>query len=144
GPFDAKKYLQVSVDDLHIVHKKISLALENQHKEIKTMIAQKTIQIPQAQNKLFYTQVITKVFAFMLKKVYKQFLIVSNTTKNPLQSCSGTFKSSIGLPCSHKIQELLEDNQCLQLDDFYQYWWIQQYQLPQQTPPKTKDPLQQK
>ncbi|CAG8514237.1 21835_t:CDS:2 [Gigaspora margarita] len=116
-----KRYLQVSVGDLHVVYKKISLVLENQHKEIKTMIAQETIQILQAQNKPFYAQVVIKVSVFTLKKVYKQFLMVSNVTENLLQPCSSTFKSSMGLPCSHKIQELLEDNQCLQLDDFHQH-----------------------
>ncbi|CAG8828339.1 24001_t:CDS:2, partial [Gigaspora margarita] len=84
-----KMYLQVSVDNLHIVHEKISLAIENQYKEIKTIVAQEMIRIPQAQNKLFYAQVVTKVSTFALKKVYEQFQIASNTTpESPLQPCS--------------------------------------------------------
>ncbi|CAG8837348.1 1520_t:CDS:1, partial [Gigaspora margarita] len=51
-----KIYLQVLVGDFHVDHEKISLALENQHQEIKTMISQEKIQISQAQNTLFYTQ----------------------------------------------------------------------------------------
>ena len=139
-----KMYLQVSVGDLYVVHEKISLAIDNQYQEIKTMISQEMIRIPQAQNKPFYAQVVTKVSMFALKKVHEQFLKVSNATpENPLQPCSGTFKSSMGLPCSHIIQELLESDQCLQLDDFYQHWWIQQ-QSPQQRLPETEDSLQQK
>ncbi|CAG8795034.1 32068_t:CDS:2, partial [Gigaspora margarita] len=115
-----KRYLQVSVGDLHVVHEKVSLALENQHREIKTMISQEMIRIPQAQNKPFYAQVITKVSAFALKKVHKQFLMVSNATpENLLQPCSGTFKSSMGLPCSHIIQELLENDPLQQKWDEY-------------------------
>ncbi|CAG8799244.1 23178_t:CDS:2 [Gigaspora margarita] len=137
-------YLQVSVGDLHVVHEKISLAIENQYQEIKTMISQKMIRISQAYNKPFYAQVITKVSTFALKKVHEQFLIASNAIpKNLLQHCSGTFKSSMGLPCSHIIQELLESDQCLQPDNFYQHWWLQQ-QLPQQRLPETDDSLQQK
>ncbi|CAG8810113.1 11180_t:CDS:2, partial [Gigaspora margarita] len=51
---------------------------------------------PQAQNKPFYMQVVTKVFIFALKKIYEQFLKASNTIpQNLLQPCSGAFKSSM-------------------------------------------------
>ncbi|CAG8836940.1 39650_t:CDS:2, partial [Gigaspora margarita] len=110
-----KIYLQVSVGDLHVVHEKISLAIENQYQEIKTMISREMIRIPQAQNKPFYAQIVTK----------------------------WTFKSSMGLPCSHIIQELLKSDQCLQLTDFHQHWWVQQQSL-QQRLPETDNSLQQK
>ncbi|CAG8678634.1 6203_t:CDS:1, partial [Ambispora gerdemannii] len=42
--------------DLHAVHERITLALENQHQEIQIMISQERIQIPQAQNNTFYAQ----------------------------------------------------------------------------------------
>ncbi|CAG8536558.1 6154_t:CDS:2 [Gigaspora margarita] len=51
------------------------------------------IQISQAQNKLFYAQVVTKISTFALKNVYKQFQIVSNTIpESPLQPCSALDK----------------------------------------------------
>ncbi|CAG8668060.1 1788_t:CDS:2, partial [Acaulospora morrowiae] len=109
-----KKYLQVSTGDLHVVYERISLALENQHREIQTMISQEMIRIPHAQAKPLYLQVITKVSIFALKKVHEQLLKVSCATlKNPLQLCSGTFASSM------------------------------EYQLLPQIPNKTEDPLQQ-
>ncbi|CAG8782616.1 22403_t:CDS:2 [Gigaspora margarita] len=86
-----KTYFQVSMGDLHIVHEKISL-------------------------------VILKVSTFALKKVHEQFLKASSaTSENPLWPCSGTFKSSMGLLCSYIIRELLNNDKCLQLDDFYQH-----------------------
>ncbi|CAG8753618.1 21745_t:CDS:2, partial [Gigaspora margarita] len=86
-----------------------------------------------------------KVSTFALKKVHEQFIKASNATpENPLWPCSGTFRSSMGLPCSHTIRELLDNDKCLQLDDFHQHWWIQQCQLPQQEPPITKDSLYQR
>ncbi|CAG8805413.1 7694_t:CDS:2 [Cetraspora pellucida] len=98
-----KRYLQVSVSNLHAVHKKISLALENRYQKIKTMISQEIIRIPQAQNKPFYAQVVTKVSTFALKKVHEQFLKASSvTSENPLQPCSGAFKSSMGHPVGAK------------------------------------------
>lgn len=139
-----KSYLQVSVGDLHAVHEKISLALENQHQEIRALISQEMIRVPHAYNKPLYAQVVTKVSAFALKKVHEQFLMAFNATpENPLQPCAGIFKSSMGLPCSHVIQELLKNDQCLQLDDFHQHWLLQQPQLPSQKPPETEDSLQQ-
>ncbi|CAG8828855.1 10264_t:CDS:1, partial [Gigaspora margarita] len=38
-----KTYLQVLVGNLYVVYEKISLALENQYQEIKTMISQERI-----------------------------------------------------------------------------------------------------
>ncbi|CAG8788749.1 8673_t:CDS:1, partial [Racocetra persica] len=40
-----KKYLQISTGNLNIVHEKISLLLENQHHEIKAMIAKDKTRI---------------------------------------------------------------------------------------------------
>ncbi|CAG8692947.1 9518_t:CDS:1, partial [Ambispora gerdemannii] len=89
--------------------------------------------------------VVTKVSVFALKKVHEQFLKVSNaTSENLLQPCSGTFTLSMGLPCSHTIQMYLTNNQCLQLTDFHQHWWLQRYQLPPQAPTETEDPLRQR
>ncbi|CAG8813354.1 40159_t:CDS:1, partial [Gigaspora margarita] len=120
-----KTYLQVSMSDLHIVYEKISLVIENQYQEIKTKSSQEMIRIPQAQNNQFYAQVILKVFTFALKKVHEQFLKASSaTSENSLWPCSSTFKLSMGLPCSHTIQELLDNDKCLQLDNFHQHWWI--------------------
>ncbi|CAG8503738.1 2675_t:CDS:1 [Acaulospora morrowiae] len=38
-----KKYLQVSTGDLYVIYERISLALENQHQEIQTIISQEMI-----------------------------------------------------------------------------------------------------
>ncbi|CAG8832386.1 4161_t:CDS:2, partial [Gigaspora margarita] len=51
-----KTYLQVLMGNLHIVHEKISLVIENQYQEIKTKSSQEIIRIPQAQNNQFYAQ----------------------------------------------------------------------------------------
>ncbi|CAG8502740.1 2637_t:CDS:2, partial [Scutellospora calospora] len=140
-----KMYLQVSMGNLLVVHEKITLALENQYQEIKTKASQEMIRIPHALNKPFYAQVVSKVSEFALKKAHEQFLKASNATpENPLRPCSGTFKSSMGLPCSHVIQEFLDNNKCLQLDDFHQHWWIQQRQLSQQESSETEVSLRYK
>ncbi|CAG8647305.1 12485_t:CDS:2 [Cetraspora pellucida] len=51
------------------------------------------------------------------------------TSENSLQPCTGTFTSSMGLPCSYIIQEHLNNNQYLQLNDFHKHWWLQRHQL---------------
>ncbi|CAG8749046.1 3312_t:CDS:2, partial [Cetraspora pellucida] len=87
---------------------------------------------------------VTKVSVFALKKVHEQFLKVFYvTTENPLQPCTYIFTSLIGLPCSHKIQEYLTNNQYLQLADFHEHWWLQRHQLLSQIPTVTEDLLQQ-
>ncbi|CAG8784181.1 821_t:CDS:1, partial [Gigaspora margarita] len=67
------------------------------------------------------------------------------TSGNSLQPCSSTFTSSMGLPCSHKIQEYLINNQNLQLTDFHKHWWLQKYQSLLQILSETEeDPLWQR
>ncbi|CAG8815870.1 32032_t:CDS:2 [Gigaspora margarita] len=86
-----------------------------------------------------------QVSVFALKKVHEQFLKASDATlENLLQPCSGTFKLSMGLSCSHEIRELLNNDKNLQLDNFHQHWWIYQHQLSQQEPSETEDSLSQK
>ncbi|CAG8732552.1 31631_t:CDS:2 [Gigaspora margarita] len=55
-----KKYPQVSTGDLHAIHQKLFLALENQYREVQTMVSQEKIQIPYVLNNQFYAQVVTK------------------------------------------------------------------------------------
>ncbi|CAG8694673.1 13890_t:CDS:2 [Cetraspora pellucida] len=99
-----KTYLHTLAGALYDVHVKISLAVENQKKEIDTMIASEKIRSPIfAQNSSLYENGRGKISNFALKKVNEH---------------------TMGLLCAHRIQ-LLENHQGLMLDDFHEHWWIQ-------------------
>ena len=62
--------------------------------------------------------------------MYEQFLKASRATQDdPLGPCSGTFSTSMGLPCAHTIREYLVTNQSLNLADIHQHWWIEGHRL---------------
>ncbi|CAG8768418.1 23976_t:CDS:2 [Cetraspora pellucida] len=117
-----KRYLQVSVGNLHLVYQKISLLLENQHNEIKELVEKNKTCVPYTQSIPFYARLVTNISLYTLKKIYKQFIKASNATHdNSLEPCTGTFNASMGLPCAHLIQKRLANNQLLDLSDIYQY-----------------------
>ncbi|CAG8617910.1 2017_t:CDS:2 [Cetraspora pellucida] len=71
-----KTYLQVSMDDLHVVYEKISLVLENQYQEIKTKSSQELIQIPQhlmQYPKIHYSLVVISLVHQWVYLVFTQF-----------------------------------------------------------------------
>ncbi|CAG8745781.1 22885_t:CDS:2, partial [Gigaspora margarita] len=119
-----KKYLQVSTGNLHAVHQKLFLALENQYREVQTMVSQEKIQIPHILNNQFYAQVVNKVSVFALKKTYEQFLKATDSTlETPLPSCSNTFTLSMGLPCSHRLQNQSSTHVLSEPKNFLQQQW---------------------
>ncbi|CAG8702825.1 5351_t:CDS:2, partial [Ambispora leptoticha] len=121
-----KTYLRTSAGDLRDVRIKISLAVENQKKEVDTMAASEKIRFPIfVQSNSLYANIKGRVSTFSLKKIEEQYQKIKNaTTQEPLPPCTGSFSSTMRLPCAHKIQ-LLENNRSLILEDIYEHWWIQ-------------------
>ncbi|CAG8808909.1 23331_t:CDS:2, partial [Cetraspora pellucida] len=119
-----KSYLQMSTEDLHHVHTKISLAVTNQRKEFDAMIMSEHIRVPVfATNNSFYANIKAKVSSFTLKKINKQYQKAKHATaQEPLLPCTGTFSKTLGLPCAHFIQHL--GDQSLILNEIHKHWWI--------------------
>ncbi|CAG8790414.1 7109_t:CDS:2 [Cetraspora pellucida] len=57
-------------------------------------------------------------------------LKASNATEDLLlSSCTGILRLTIGIPCSHIINEHLMTGQALQQTNFHEYGWIQDHYL---------------
>ena len=108
-----KKYLQVSIGDLHTVHAKMLLALNNQHVELVASFASERIRVLHS-----WTPVIddlrTRISSFAFRKLHEQFARVPECAAAP---CTGLFTSSMGLPCAHAIAQRLQQNRVLTIDD---------------------------
>ena len=39
--------------------------------------------------------------------------------------CTGTFTTTLGLPCVHKLKELVDSEKQLVKEDFHWYWWLE-------------------
>ena len=75
-----KKYLGVSTGDLQAVYQKIDLALEDQKQEIQVRKSLEQIKLLYIYNIFFFAPVHYKVLIFILRKVYKQYQKVIETT----------------------------------------------------------------
>ncbi|CAG8718170.1 4817_t:CDS:2, partial [Racocetra persica] len=94
--------------NLHLVHERISLILENQYNEIKAMVAKDKTQVSHEQNILFYAELITKISSYALKKEHEQFdKVLHAFPVNPLESYTSIFTMTMGLLYAHTIQECL-------------------------------------
>ncbi|CAG8599211.1 6757_t:CDS:2 [Cetraspora pellucida] len=109
-----KTYLCTSAGDLCDVCIKLSLAVNNQKQELDTKISSEKFHFPTfVQNNSFYANIKVKISNFALKKVDEQYQrIKCATAQDLLPLCTGSFLSTMGLPC-------------LTLDDFHEHWWIQ-------------------
>ncbi|CAG8791740.1 20059_t:CDS:2 [Gigaspora margarita] len=117
-----KRYLQISVDDLHSVYEKISLLLENQYNKIKELVEKSKTRVSHTHNIPFYARLVTNISLYALKKIHEQFTKALHASyNNPLKPYTGSFYASMGLPCVHMIQEHLANNQLLNLNDIHQY-----------------------
>src|SRR4051794_6678019 len=61
-------------------------------------------------------------------------------TPELLPVCTIAFRHSMGLPCAHQIEELLQQNQVLQLDDIHPHWHLKP-QIPITMQPLVLDPI---
>ncbi|CAG8719531.1 4873_t:CDS:2 [Cetraspora pellucida] len=117
-----------SIGDLHQIHATISLVVNNQKKELDSMVVTERIHIPVfATNNILYANVKGKVSIFALKKINKQDQRLKNAiAQNSLPTCTGSFTKTMGLSCAYTI-ELFKDNQSFTLDDIYKHWWIPEH-----------------
>ncbi|KAG6103395.1 hypothetical protein E4U13_000592, partial [Claviceps humidiphila] len=56
--------------------------------------------------------------------LYARAALPSNSDLRPLRPCRNTFTQKYGLPCSHYIFRLMEQDECLSMSDVYPRWWL--------------------
>jgi len=66
-----------------------------------------------------------------LRRVEEQRKLLSRKTPPPPVICTGVFTRSYGLPCLHKVKDLLEERQPLLLEHFHPHWHLQRNGTPQ-------------
>jgi hypothetical protein len=75
-----------------------------------------------------YGVVVNQVTIYALGQTAKQ---LSTPESDPPKPCSGVYTMATGLPCRHKLQQLISNSKLLQLSDFHQHWWINRSQAPE-------------
>lgn len=71
------------------------------------------------------------ISSFAVDKVFrhiKQFNLIANP-RAELNPCTGSFTRTMGLPCAHTIQPLLQERRPLQPEQFHLQWRINRHQI---------------
>ncbi|KJZ68586.1 hypothetical protein HIM_12019 [Hirsutella minnesotensis 3608] len=123
-----KSHLKVSTFDLFDVWQAIKPAITNQLKELRHVRASQQVRIPIDVCGVLFEAVRGWVSHQALRLVQKQRQLVQ---RSQTASCSSTFTSSYGLPCSHTLRKLEEGGQPLLLEHFHPHWHLKRHVDPQ-------------
>jgi hypothetical protein len=126
-----KGYLKRSTLDLFEAWRAIKHALLNQIGELKANQATQQIRFPIELSGSLYSGVRGWVSHEALRKVDEQRKLL--TRRDPPMSpiCSGSFSRSMGLPCVHTLEVLLDQNSVLRLEHFSSQWHLRRKGTPQ-------------
>ncbi|POW19717.1 hypothetical protein PSHT_04342 [Puccinia striiformis] len=114
-----KTFLTTSSGDLLSVWKSLSHAVDHQIAHVHESIGVDTIKT--------LTNV-PRSFLLLSQKVSKHATLAANDQYkrledlNPTEPCSKTFVTGLGIPCAHKIRDILETRGELEPDDFHSQW----------------------
>ncbi|OAV95554.1 hypothetical protein PTTG_26591 [Puccinia triticina 1-1 BBBD Race 1] len=117
-----KTFVTNSTGDLLSVFQSLSLAVDAQIKKVHETVGTDTIKtlinVPKA-----FIPILGKISTFVIKQAIEQFDCLKNL--DPNVPCSQTLTKGIGIPCAHKISEILEDGRALMPSDFHSQWNLQ-------------------
>ena len=125
-----KSWLKVSTGDLKEVCSKVELSVNNQVRSIRHQIrvdgSSKVVSLTHP----IWLNVNGRISHFALKRTSEQFEKSKRMTSND-PACTDFIWTTMGLPCSHKLKELLDSNKSLTQEDFHPHWWvIKQHTMP--------------
>jgi len=118
-----KSYVLTSRMDLFGVFGKIGLLLENQAVDIGNEINRQSIIVNNRHRLDVFQNLIYKVSQYALNMLYEQFLIIDLSMLPTV--CTGKFRKTFGIPCTHQIRGRIECGTPLELADVHIQWHLQ-------------------
>ena len=114
-----KRFIHTSTGDLFTVFQHLSSAIDNQLDNIHQSLGSDSI------NKLLYmphsfSKIKGQISVFAIKKAKEQFDLMKQDHHG--MPCSHTFTKSLGIPCSHRIEDILRKSDFLLPSDFHIHW----------------------
>jgi hypothetical protein len=100
-----KSYLQVSTGDLKAVYDKITLLLKKRFAEFEAAVDSNKMRIPHTARDPFYAPLVRQISSYALGKLWDQRHHLNSI--DPLPSCTGSFRHTMGMPCAHDMQDRL-------------------------------------
>lgn len=122
-----KLHLNHSQVDLFEAWRVIKLVLMNQLSQLEANQARQHISNPIRESRVLYSNIRGWISHEALRKVETQ----RERLLKEVPVCTGVFTRTLGLPCAHSLQPLLEQNQPLLLNHFHSHWHLRRPGSPQ-------------
>ncbi|POW08536.1 hypothetical protein PSTT_07447 [Puccinia striiformis] len=116
-----KTFVTNSTGDLLTVFKLLALAVDAQINWVHESIARDTVKTLVNVPKCFIP-LLGYISTFAIKECIDQFKRLADL--DPTEPCSRTLTIGVGIPCAHKIAELLESGDSLNPEDFHSQWHL--------------------
>ncbi|POW17753.1 hypothetical protein PSHT_06314 [Puccinia striiformis] len=111
-----KQFIVNSTSDFLLVFKALALAVNSQlnhpHKSIAGDTVKTLVHVPKC-----FVPLLGHISSFAIKTCVDHFKRLAKL--DPNEPCSNTVTVGLGIPCAHRISELLEDAENLPPDDFH-------------------------
>jgi hypothetical protein len=120
-----KKHIGGSTGDILFVFERINSALEAQHYNLSSDLAEDRIKTLNFCSHFLYSNITKRTSRYSLRIILEQASIAKRATPEaPLSNCTNIFTRTIGLPCAHRIASLLSTYRPIPLSDIHQFWRI--------------------
>jgi hypothetical protein len=120
-----KKYIGGSTGDILFVFERINNALEAQHYNLSSDLAEDRIKTLNFCSHFLYSNITKRTSRYSISLISNQASIAKRATPEaPLSNCTNIFTRTMGLPCAHRIASLLSTHQPIPLSDIHQFWRI--------------------
>jgi hypothetical protein len=114
-----KTFIKNSTGDLLSVFNSLAHAVDTQLNQVHESIGQDTgktlVNFPKS-----FIPLLGQISSFAIKKCVKQYTRIAKL--DPNEPCSNTLTIGIGIPCAHRIAEILENRDSLAPEDFHAQW----------------------
>ena len=129
-----KDSIKASTVDLYDMFHRIESAVQLQERQIYAEIQHQRSHIHHRFRIDPLKDVVRKVSAHALTSLYNQYMKARHATaESPLPDCSGAFRKTMGLPCSHDIVLHLQSQTSIQVSEIHSQWHLKD----RLTPPAT-------
>jgi hypothetical protein len=116
-----KKWISVSSKPISHIINSINQIVQTQYTTIKHEIMTSSITVPAGWlPDWFYYNVKTKISSFSLLQIADQYKKAVDITKK--EECTNEFTTTMGLPCYHRLREMIKLNRPLSMSDINYFW----------------------
>jgi ribosomal protein L32 len=123
-----KKHIGASTGDMLFVFERINNAIQAQHHTLLSNLAEDKIKRPNFCSHFLYLEIVKRTSRYSLYKISNQVDIAKRATPYaPLSKCTNIFTRTMGLPCAHRIADLLAKHKPIPLSDIHPFWRISLY-----------------